>query len=316
MAPGEESARILRAPNDFRFGHVLTPLRGESIVDVSPERVLEALGSGFVHLKGFRCTTVEELEAFTDRLPIRYFAHGMEGRSPRNADETIQDVGAEQYLDLALHFERSYLPGSPELCVFGLLGAEPHDGYTMLCDGVQLLDGLSADTRAFLRNNPVRYRKRLRPNFWHAVLRSEDRKTASERLRELARREPEGTALEFRFEDDGSLDVTFISPCIHAPAFDETKESFRTNIIRALWDIRDRLPDYFEGSLKLDTMSFENGEGVPEVLFFEIWNQALSCTTYHRWDEGDVVLIDNYRTMHGRYGRRAGDLVCRFGHRR
>jgi hypothetical protein len=294
-----------------RFGRVIASIDGEVLSDVPAAVMLDGLRTGAVLLRGFGCRTAKAVEELTDRLGCKYIVHGMGGRDIRSDDRTVQVVQNRHALCLGLHFERRYFPGRPDLCCFAYGKAAPFDGDTLLADGTGMLRSMQPTTVSFLLAKRTVHTDTQGRERWSGALGTDDVEKAGRILTEMVAREPRAE-IAFQFHG-GKLTYSYLTPSIRTSAFNPAEEAFNANIVRSAWDYRHHLNDYFKGKFEHPGMFMEDGSDVPEDVFYELYHLAYDGAYAHRWQEGDVLLVDNSRVMHGRHGPRIGELITRFG---
>jgi hypothetical protein len=85
-----------------------------------------------------------------------------------------------------------------------------------------------------------------------------------------------------RVEPDGSLHLEYTVSAVQKPSHHESL-AFANSLI-----VEDR------------TCCFQNGEEVSRDLRLELFYEATNCSLLHKWQAGDVLMVDNSRMMHGR----------------
>ena len=120
---------------------------------------------------------------------------------------------------------------------------------------------------------------------WQSTLRSETKEQAEERLRSLG--------YTWTWLDDGCLKVT--TPVLQAVRqLSNGKTAFFNQLIAAFHGWKDSRND--------PTRSITFGDGTPldPATMQRVIEMAEEITFDMRWQNGDVVLVDNYVAMHGR----------------
>ena len=262
---------------------------GQTIITDDPSIGFEALGlilviqlyklSGAVLFRGFN-SSLEAFEKLTNKFTSNYTVNGNLTRKPVSADGTTQTVNAGEQL-IPPHAEMAYTPFRPEILWFYCETPASRGGETLVCDGLDVWSHLSQATKDLFLSRNVTYKKNFN-NAQHdldsmALLwfgQTIDVSKIGDKLANIP-----GTV--FRVEDDGfHLDYT-VSAVQKPKHHDEL--AFANSVI-----VEDR------------TCFFEEGEAISRDLRLELFYEATNCALLHKWQAGDVLMIDNSRMMHGR----------------
>jgi len=258
------------------LGSTIVATPGQGIAECDPRAVVELLGEhGWVYFSGF-APTLQEFEAFTRRF----------GRcaTPRVIHYPPGGVA------LGFHAEDSYIPWRPDALWFLCLSAGSDGGAaTGVVDGVQLLQDTDDDWRAFSREHGLRFSRQWSPSSWRSAVGGDKRAEVSAFLDTLP-------GMTHEFLPDGTLSTRYEVPMVV-----RTKagaESMSNTMLHAITD-----PEYYG-------MSLSDGSPVPEALLAHVEKLSLEREVPIGWNDGDVVVIDNYRLMHrrGEYAGKGRDL--------
>lgn len=196
-----------------------------------------------------------------------------------------------------MHHEMAQTPIYPSKLFFGCLLAPETGGATPICRSDWVLDRLKKEqpelVKAF-RDKGVIYRHTMpaetdldsgQGRNWQDTLSVTRKKHAEARLAELN--------YKWDWQEDGSLMVQ--TPRLEAiRAIGDGDESFFNQLIAAFRGWKDARNN------PSDTVRHGDGSAID----VEALNRAIEIAdelTYDlNWEEGDVVLIDNFRVMHGR----------------
>jgi alpha-ketoglutarate-dependent taurine dioxygenase len=301
----------LRDGSTRRFGSVIAA-QGRRLDDLVAEAVLAELSSGAVLLRDFPSVGSESFAAFTQQLGIRYVPHDFEV-APRQNEDVVARVEQTGILSMPFRTEGSFLPGAADVCCFACIDAVPFDGYTLLCDGVTLLRGVRPETERFLRATRVRYTRRYAPRRWRHLLQTDDRDRAADSLQRMMQREPAGRDFHFWFLGD-RLYSFFVAPCIGQSAFSD-EEALSSGVLGELQalDLVGRLGLYFSGEAELPDLALGDGSIFPAEVFYELHQLAYEQAYAHRWQNGDILLVDNRRVMVGGCGGLRSQLLSTQG---
>lgn len=266
-------------------GRVLTPAPGMTLADLDSARLFSVLAeSGFLLLRGFN----PSLESYSDLVqrcstrtmldPARVF-HGPVAQKV--------DAGTEA---VTLHQENATTPFVPHLVWLFSPRAARSGSQTTVCDGYELWDGLSRAARDEFIGRELKFARevsaaRWRPFVFHLMQGS---KPAEEIVLDdlLALLEnPETAHLEER--DNGAIYYEFRTPAVHPTRFGERLAFCNGMLTDAV---------YYEPP----KITFADGAKIPEALSAEVHAVSDRLTGEIDWQDGDVLLLDNTRMMHGR----------------
>ncbi|WP_433926648.1 TauD/TfdA family dioxygenase [Sorangium cellulosum] len=240
--------------------------------------------AGFLLLRGFDAS-LREFSRLVRRMSERITldpARSLHGGLAQKVDAGLDAVG--------LHCENGNSPFMPHLCWFFCEKAASIGSETTVCDGYRAWDALTpAAQRAFLDRDIV-YSRRVEAAKWKGfVYHSLQGKKAIE---------------DITLDDLLSLAEgrrgTVIRPCgggaIHyefqVPAARETLFSDRIAFANSILG-----PSY---NYEKPRITFADREAIPPSLLGEVVRVTEAVTVDIAWQDGDVLLVDNTRVMHGR----------------
>ncbi len=261
---------------------------------------------GAVLLRGFKPST-EEFKAFTDRLChdfSDYKAGGMRigalNRQAVDNDKTLLTVtGHTQGFAMALHGEMYYLPVRPHILWF-YCQRPPTDGggQTTLADGARLWEAFSPELKSFFEHNRLAYHRNLMDGDWQTTFLTED----FEEARKLAESQCDSVVAhpeEHRLETRSVFEATLTGT--------DGEKIFINNMATvwmAEWAFESGWIKENVGSIQTAVCPMvvrtEAGERISARVMEELSETAERLTVEVSWQEGDVVMVDNARVMHGR----------------
>jgi alpha-ketoglutarate-dependent taurine dioxygenase len=174
-------------------------------------------------------------------------------------------------------------PDPPHLLWFYCQKPSSDGGETLFCDGEALFAALPRSIQQRLFGADLVYTRRLDPDVWSAHYGTADPAVAMARCQSLK--------TKASLNCDGSITTEFRSPAIRVrrgiPVFINNLLPF------ALREIHN--PDQTRARVRL-----ESGEPVPADEILEIERIAASLAEAIVWRAGDIAIVDNTRTLHGR----------------
>jgi alpha-ketoglutarate-dependent taurine dioxygenase len=268
MAPAAPAAV---RPLGATFGRVVEAAPGGRLADLGRAEV-EALfrEHGALHFVGFGAT-LDEFLAFSDSL-TREFSTYRDGffhdRQKVGSHDTLLTVtGSQESFAIPLHGEMYYTARQPDLLWFYCRQPAARGGETTLCDGEEIYRRLSPRARALLEGQRVRYRRAL-----------PDGGVAAEHL-----------AWAIVPGRSGRRD-TFINNVV---ALYLGELSFKRGTLAAT--VRSLAPERFPITVRM-----EDGSPIPGAVVKEILAENQRAAVAVRWREGEVLMVDNTRILHGR----------------
>lgn len=263
---------------------------GLTIMNADPSVVLHALDPnvvvqlyklfGIVLFRGFN-VTLQAFENFTDKFTTNYTVNGNITRRSVSSNGTTQTVNAGDQL-IPPHSEMAYTPFRPDMLWFYCETPASKGGETLVCDGLDVWSHLDSATKDLFLNRKVTYRKTFNSSqhdlnamahLWFGQ--TMELSKVNDTLAHI----PDTL---FRIEDDGCLYLEYTVPAVQKPKHHESL-AFANSVI-----VEDR------------TCFFQNGEPISRDLRLELFYKATNYSLQHKWQAGDVLMVDNSRMMHGR----------------
>jgi alpha-ketoglutarate-dependent taurine dioxygenase len=260
---------------------LVEPQAGENLLQCDPEAVLaQYRAHGALLLRGFGAD-LTQFHAFAKQFSRTAVVNESPGRTALDPARSLYSVdgGTNAF---ALHPELSREPWKPDLALFGCLSAPGAGGQTLICDGIALAAALPAEVRRGLEGRRLIYLKVCWPEllaFWLGTASPDDIVLANP---------PAHCPYQFMRLNDGRIARYFSRPALHQPMFADQRAFGNFLLFARFNNGRGDFP-------LLDDM-----RPVPET-----WLQAIKAAgdrlSYAvEWQQGDVVMLDNTRFMHGR----------------
>ena len=273
-------ARILPPAPDRPLA-IIEPTGEASLLEIDQDALIahyKALGA--LLFSGFKAS-LEQFHALARRFCSTAVVNESPGRELLDADKAIYavDGGTNAF---SLHPELSREPWKPDLAMFSCLSAPTEGGRTTLCDGVALAKALPPEIRRGLEGRRLVYPMPTWPSlleFWLGTSEPDD---------DLLRNPPPACPYQFMRLGDGRIMRLFSRPALHKPMFAE-ELAFGNFLLFA------RFNNNRQGFPLLDDF-----KPVPDAWLEAIRQIGDRLTLAVRWQQGDVLMLDNTRFMHGR----------------
>jgi hypothetical protein len=250
---------------------------------VSPYLLATLQHDGVIVLRGFDVdpTRFNRLVAnVSGRITIDP-AREFYGKVAQKVDSGFDPIG--------LHIENGATPNPPDLLWFCCVRAANEGSQTTVCDGQAVWDRLDPNDQDVFLNSQVEFSRNVTADQWRmftAFNLGGDHTAASVTVDDL-RTMLTGSPVTVTELSDGGLHYAFLTRLVH--------ECSNTNTIS--WANSLFGPSYnYESPL----VRFEGGSPIPEDLIERVRTITEDETFEHAWIDGDILLIDNRRMMHGR----------------
>jgi hypothetical protein len=250
------------------------------ILAVDPETIVSLYKAhGALLLRGFDAD-VERFGRFARQFCSTSVLNESPGRRSLDAVRNVHTVdgGTRAF---SFHPELSREPWKPDAAFFGCMSAPLSGGATTICDGVELVRALPPIVRQGLEGRRLVYIKPTWPGlleFWLGTPTPSDAQLLS----------PPANCPYFFRRAHGEVVRIFSRPALHRPMFSDLP-AFGNFLLFARFN--NQRPDF---------PLLDDGRPVPEP-----WLQAIQATAEQvgvaiDWRQGDVLMLDNTRFMHGR----------------
>ena len=215
---------------------------------------------------------------------------------PFKDDTLFADSNDQQIMTLpeqraiALHNELADSPIAPSKVFLYCQEVSEGGGNTLLCQSDKVFSTLSdtaPDIAQALRKRGLRYTRTLPANAWREVLSVSHASEAEGKLKQFG--------YQWQWQENGDIRITSpIVPAVIALS-DEQSSLFSLILTKAKADVAQ--PDLT--GTPPEEITYGDGEVLTEETI-ELINTISEQLTFRlRWQEGDILLLDNYLTMHG-----------------
>ena len=272
-------------------GLILTALDDGDVTRLAPQYLLTQLAEhGYLVLRGFQ----HSIDHFS-RL-VRQTSSRISLDPARSFDgDTAQKVDAG-YDKVGLHCENGNSPFWPDLCWFYCQKAPERGSQTTVCDGKQVYRHLSLKAREDFNAQDIMYSRMVEEKKWktyaflalagHPNAPVSMDETTLDHLLSLTAGTP---GASITLNDDGAICYKFKTPAIRASHINHSEvRNFANSIFGP------------SNNYEKPVITFADGEEIPVDLLAEVDAVCDRFTYDIGWQQGDIVLIDNTRVMHGR----------------
>jgi alpha-ketoglutarate-dependent taurine dioxygenase len=267
------------------------------------DKILELLyAHGALLFRGFGVSSPEQFRSiaavFCDKL-----GDYVGGNSPRTqvASNVFTSTEYPKEEKISMHNEASYLKEMPRTILFFCATPASTGGQTPLADSRRVLQHIDPQVRGRFDRRGVRYVNNLHGGVgvgksWMEAYCTKDRKEVEERLK--------AGGQTFEWKKDGGLKTWMQAPATlrHSKTLQEVwinqAEQWHSSSL--------------DSDLREDLLSVVGEDGLPHNAFFgdgsplntsDLENIRKAMATEERtfvWQQGDVLLCDNFLVMHGR----------------
>ncbi|WP_437578234.1 TauD/TfdA family dioxygenase [Sorangium sp. So ce887] len=270
---------------DHGGGALITVQPGTPLDVLDRSSVMEMLAdAGFILLRGF-AASLNEFSRLVWRMSARITldpARSLHGGVAQKVDAGLDAIG--------LHCENGNSPFMPHLCWFFCERAAAVGSETTVCDGYRVWDALTpAAQRAFLDRDIV-YSRHVEAAKWKGfVYHSLQGKKEIEdiTLVDLLSLADGRSGTVIRASAGGSIYYEFQVPAARKTLFSD-RIAFANSLLG---------PSY---NYEKPRITFADREEIPPSLLSEVVRVTEAMTLDIAWQNGDVLLVDNTRVMHGR----------------
>ncbi|ACZ77337.1 TauD/TfdA family dioxygenase [Dickeya zeae] len=272
-------------------GLIITSLDEGDVTALTSDYLLNQLRThGYLILRGFRHSIAdfsERVRSTSSRISLDP-ARSFDGDTAQKVDAGYDKVG--------LHCENGNSPFWPDLCWFYCQKAPTQGSQTTVCDGKAVYEKMNAAQRAAFTSQDIVYSRRVDEKKWktyalHALAGQPGAPTSIDdiTLEHLYSVAQSDVGMRIDKLDDGAIRYSFQTPAIIGSRLN-TKETH--NFANSIFGP--------SNNYETPVITFADGNPIPDTLLAEMDDLCESLTFDVGWQQGDIVLIDNTRVMHGR----------------
>ena len=240
--------------------------------------------TGHILIRGFKPSVedfnelVQHYSSRTTLDPARLF----HGAAAQKVDSGHDPIG--------LHLENGGTPYAAELLWFHCVKAAASGSQTTVCDGYRVWDALSDRAKEAFSALPIRYARTVPAALWRRLasfLVADGRSPDEVSVADLYATANPGSKAEFTQNPDDSLHYDYQVHAAH-PTNWSTRTAWANSLLGPSFNYE--TPD----------IRFADGSAIPADITAEYTAVTEAVTEEIPWQDGDIVLIDNSRVMHGR----------------
>jgi alpha-ketoglutarate-dependent taurine dioxygenase len=159
-----------------------------------------------------------------------------------------------------------------------------NEGETTVCDGAQVYDSLSEDSKELLSKKKLKYIRRYKDSEWKLLYQTED---LDEAIKFCT-----GNGLKARAEDGHVLATEYVHPGVIKSRWGD-HWVYINNVLPVVWQEQ-------QLGRKASIVRLEDGSTIPQQLIDEVVAAQQRLMIPLPWKRGDFAALDNTRTLHGR----------------
>lgn len=271
---------------------------------------------GGILFRGFPLQNAEDFTACIRCLGMGEFVDYIGGDSPRNKikEGVYTSTEAPPSLKIPLHNELSFVKNYPRHVYFFCEIAPQSKGETIIADSRKVLKEMSLSVKQRFTSKNLRYiscyyhkslvmdwLNKIQPSHksWIQVFETESKKEVEKKCLE--------NEFEYRWTKNGWIQISQVRPSI--ASHPETGENVWFNQAH-LFDFNPKLLGtwryigaklfYCRKHTKLHQIFFDDYSPIHKSDLYEVMNTLDNQTVAFPWQKGDLLVLDNVLTMHGR----------------
>ena len=269
------------SPITENWGVIVTPTKNKQLLEINKNDIVPLFErKGIILFRGFDLDQ-HDILTFTNQFTERYSRPDYR-RSSRFEQEFLLDADywKDNYrsYNMPLHSETTFTPVWPEVIWLYCNVPPVKEGATTVCDGMELWDRLSSEIKLFFLAEPVLYVVEIP-------------------IPETIKGKGKGKKpwISDMLGVGGYLDWDADLLCLNVLRYAANKARYSDKFCFAnhlLADLHDEL--------QIKEITMASGKVISKKFIDEIKQVSDDITVDHSWQQGDVVMVDNIRFMHGR----------------
>lgn len=274
------------------------------------------LTHGALIFRGFPIDIADHFISVIKALNFGNFVNYIGGDSPRDRveEKVYTSTEAPSHLHLPLHQELSFIKNFPKHIYFFCETAPVAGGETIIADARKISEALEYALREKFENQQLVYtshyyyrskimswvnRMQRAHKSWTEVFETEDKNEVEQKC--LA------NEFEWHWLKNDWIEIKQTRPAFMTHPLTHEKVWFNQ---AHLYDFNPKLIGwknylaaklfYFRKSTRLHEISFADGKQIPRADLYHILDVLNENTVAYPWQRGDVMVLDNILSMHGR----------------
>ncbi|MGK7875894.1 MAG: TauD/TfdA family dioxygenase [Xenococcaceae cyanobacterium] len=278
---------ITKTPISENFGLTFLGSKDADIFALSRDQVIDCFkSSGCLLFRGFELDA-EKFKNFTNLFSTSYMSYlgGAILREAINGDKTVLAVtGSKHRFAVPLHGEMYYMKHRPTLIWFYCDTPALSQGETTLCDGSQFYEEMSQTSQELFNTKRLKYIRSYPNGLWQKIYHTDDINIVENVCKK--------NMITIKVNpEDMSIRTESIRPAIFQSKYGGKKKFFINNILPLLAGIMGETKSFIR---------FEDDSEIPVHIQHELKAIAEKLTISISWQQGDILMIDNTRILHGR----------------
>jgi len=285
----------------------------EAIVDHGDSIRRQLLEHGGVLFRGFPVRSATDFQAVIDALGLGHALDYIGGDSPRRkvTASVYTSTEAPRSIKIPLHNELSFVRRHPKHIFFFCDVAPSDRGETIVADARRVYRALDPAVRERFVERGLKYvssyygRSKVmdlvNPSHksWRQVFETDDRARVEELCREHE--------FDFEWQGDNWIRISQTRPAVAThPETGETVWFCQTHLydfnprLLGLWRWVGAKIFYARPHTRLHEVFHADGSPISRADLYHVLDALDACTVSFPWKQGDVLVLDNVLSMHGR----------------
>jgi alpha-ketoglutarate-dependent taurine dioxygenase len=223
---------------------------------------------------------------FSEQYGCNFYNYqaGAYDREKVDQKETLLSVtGGKQKFRVPFHGEMYYKKIRPQMLWFYCETPPLNNGETTICDAAELFQNLSPRVQKRFVENEIQYIRNYTREQWEAIYQTKNLDHVKYVCKE--------NDLVLTIQSDESIETIYTTRAV----VEDTKTG--TNLF-----INNILPVSAQqlARKKGSNVCFADGSKISIWTLFHLWRKSSSLEIKIPWQQGDIIMIDNTRVMHGR----------------
>jgi len=277
---------------------------------------VKLLENGGLLFRNFPIAKAEDFSSFIKAMDQGKFIDYIGGDSPRNKVEEgiYTSTEAPPSVKIPLHNELSFVKHYPKHIYFFCHTPPREKGETIIADARKIYQSIDNNVKKRFIEKGIKYqscyyykspimnllnRWQRSHKSWIDVFETEDKKSVEQKC--------EANEFKFKWQQNDWLKISQERPAVMCHPTTQEKVWFNQ---AHLYDFNPKLLGwwryfgakifYIRKHMRLHEVAFGDGSKIPREDLYHILKKLDENTVYFKWQKGDLLVLDNVLTMHGR----------------